>query len=95
VRNRCGQSNRLEQAPHGEDLVDFLGRELTNQQPAIRQALDPAFCDQQRQCLPDRLPADAEPVRQLLLADRAAAAQRAAFDCALDALHDRLGEHAG
>ena len=67
-----------------------VGFQLFHQQPAIRQAFDPALRDQQRQRLPDRLPADPEPVRQLLLADRAAGAQRAAFDSAFDSFDDRL-----
>ena len=94
-RDGGSERDRFEQTTHGEDLVDLLGFELSHQQPAIRQALDPAFRDQQRQRLADRLPADAELVRQLLLADGAAGAQRAAFDRALDPFHDRLGEHGG
>jgi hypothetical protein len=74
--------------PHGKNLVDFLGCELANLQTAIRQTLNPALGNQQRQCLPDRLAAYAEPVGELLLTDCAARLQRAAFDCAFDALDD-------
>jgi hypothetical protein len=57
------------------------------------QTFDPAFRDQQGQRLPDRLPADPEPVRQLLLADRAAGTQRTAFDGAFDSFDDGRSKH--
>ena len=83
------ECDRLEQATYREDLLDFPGSSSrTSSRRFGRLWIQPSAISSGNAW---RMGCRLTPtVRQLLLTDSTAGAQRAAFDCALDPLDDRL-----